>query len=160
MKDADYRRKTQEVAEERRKLEEMKNWTRTEEDQAVDQYLKKWTEENGVLTQAQLDSKLAAQRQELEFERFIDNNPAMGQFKDALKTLWKGSDKAWEDLAVEYGFSTSDKLSKAKGSRDVKWNLRKDEVTPKSVADMNPEEYAARKASVPKGEKWVAKKTI
>jgi regulatory protein YycH of two-component signal transduction system YycFG len=49
--------------------------------------LQQRTQKNGVLTQAQLDAKLAEQRQELEFERFIDNNPSMGQFKDALKTL-------------------------------------------------------------------------
>jgi hypothetical protein len=84
----------------------------------------------------------------------------MGQFKDALKTLWKGSDKAREDLAVEYGFSTSDKLSKAKGTRDVKGNLKLEETPTKTLSQMTPEEYTKRKASIPKWDKRAKKNMV
>lgn len=148
----DYTQKTQELAEERKRIEELRAWNASDEDKAADAYLQQRTQKNGVLTQAQLDARLAEQRQELEFDRFIDNNPQMAQYKDALKTLWKGSDKAWDDLAVQYGFSTSDKLSKAKGSRDVKGMPNKEAPKEKTLKDLSPEEYAAWKATVPKSD--------
>ena len=162
LRTADYTRKTQELAAMKKELTTPKQVVeQTDEEAAADAYLQKWTKEKGYLTQGELDAKLSEQRHEQAFEKFLDSNPSMYQFKDALAALWKWSQDAWEDIAVKYGFSSSDKLSKAKQTRDVKGSMSKGDSEPIDISKATPEEYAAwKKANLWKTNKWEAAKSI
>jgi len=46
---------------------------------------------------------------------------------------------------VKYGFSSSDKLAKAKQTRDVKGSMSKGDSEPIDISKATPEEYAAWK---------------
>lgn len=55
---------------------------------------------------------------ESQFDNILENNPNLKKNEKAIRDLQKSSGKSFEEIVIEYGFTTSDKLAKAKDSRD------------------------------------------
>jgi hypothetical protein len=56
-----------------------------------------------------------------------------------------------EDIVVKYNFTTSDKVQKAKSSRTIVWDSKKEQQKQKTVKEMTPAEYAKWKT-----EQWIS----
>jgi hypothetical protein len=147
LRQQDYTRKTQELAQTRKQKE-------PEGDETED--VKKTLTNLWFLTKDQMQEYVSSlskqQSEETKLSQLIQSNPELKQFEWAIRTIAKTDNSAIEDIVVKYWFSTHDKLQKAKETRSLVWNpntVQGDK--PKSVADMTPEEFAKFKA-------WVAKK--
>lgn len=150
MRHSDYTRKTQELSKKRKELDSKPKEELTDEELAADEYLKK----RGYVTKDDLENFKAVQEDELKLQRLVDANPDLRQYEDAIKTIWLSDESAYEDIVVNYWFTSKDKLQKAKSAnRSVKWENTKGSKQ-KSIMDATPEEYEKRKA-----EQWVGRWT-
>ena len=126
MRQSDYTRKTQELAEERKQLQ----WqvtrvdTSDEEDANVEAYLqsKGYAKADQVekLVNDRLQGIAKSQQDEETLRKLIIENPELKQYEWAIREIAKNDNSALEDIVVKYGFSTHDKLSEAK-KRSVMW---------------------------------------
>jgi len=147
LRQQDYTKKTQELAEEKRKL------SRTESvDQQVDRKAEELDPElktaldtlkkAGVVTKEDLALMKAQEEDQKQFKKLFKRYPDLKTHEKAIAQIGKVDNKAWEDIAVEYGFLNKDKLEKAKESRPI---IGQKSVTPaktKSFLDMTEQEFA------------------
>lgn len=126
MRQSDYTRKTQELAEERKQLQ----WqvtradTSDEEDANVEAYLQSKGYAKADQVEKILNDRLQgiakSQQDEETLRKLIIENPELKQYEWAIREIAKNDNSALEDIVVKYGFSTHDKLSEAK-KRSVMW---------------------------------------
>lgn len=148
LRQQDYTRKTQEIAEARRKKEEA-----PDESEEVKRTLKQMWFATKEEIQEYVVSVARQQTEESKLSSLIQSNPELKQFEWAIKEIAKTDNSAIEDIIVKYGFSTHDKLAQAKQSRNLVGNSNAVAgEQPKSIADMTEAEYAKFKAWVQK--KW------
>ena len=144
MREQDYRKKTQELAEEKRKLGRSNESIRKEEEEmtpevkAAVEVLKK----AGVVTKDDLAMVKAYEEDQKQFRKFIKTNPELKAYEKALQSIGKKDNRAWEDIAIDYGFISKDKLSKAKSSKPIVGVKSVEPVKTKSIKDMSAQEYA------------------
>ena len=126
MRQSDYTRKTQELAEERKQLQWQvtRQDTSDDEDANVEAYLqsKGYAKADQVekLVNERLQGIAKSQQDEETLRKLIIENPELKQYEWAIREIAKNDNSALEDIVVKYGFSTHDKLSEAK-KRSVMW---------------------------------------
>lgn len=126
MRQADYTRKTQELAEERKQLQwqTQRADTTDDEDANVEAYLqsKGYAKADQVnqLVNERLQAIQKNQQDEETLRKLIVENPELKQYEWAIREIAKNDNSALEDIVVKYGFSTHDKLADAK-KRSVMW---------------------------------------
>lgn len=126
MRQSDYTRKTQELAEERKQLQWQvtRQDTSDDEDANVEAYLqsKGYAKADQVekLVNERLQGIAKSQQDEETLRKLIVENPELKQYEWAIREIAKNDNSALEDIVVKYGFSTHDKLSEAK-KRSVMW---------------------------------------
>lgn len=153
LRQSDYTKKMQELAEQRKASES----TQTEGSDDIDHSLE-------TLAEALLPrfAKKFVSVEERELEEFLQKNPELETKRKLLKDLGSTTNKSYWDLAEEYGLKDSDALEKAKTSQ--KKLVGKSGYEPekkKSLMDLTPQEYEQWKAqNLGKGEQWVTKKLI
>jgi len=149
LRQSDYTKKTQELAEERKGFETAEP---VEADADVDA-AKKFLQSEGYLTQAEVDAKLAAFEKRQEdgklMASFFNSNPDLKQFKGAIETIAKTDDSAIEDIVVKYGFTSTDKLKKAK-ARGAVGTSSYEGGKEKAIEEMSSTEFAEWKAKAAK----------
>lgn len=139
MRDEDYRKKTQELAEAKRQLAaQPKQEDVDPEVKAALDTLK----QAGVVTKEDLALMKAQEEDAKQFRKLLKRHPELEAHKKALEQIGKTDNRAWEDLAVDYGFLTKDKLSKAKESRQLVGKKSVAAPKSKSIMDMDAKEYA------------------
>lgn len=149
LRQQDYTRKTQEIAEVKRQKEQES----PDESEEVKRTLKSMWFATKEEIQEYVASVARQQTEESKLSSLIQSNPELKQFEWAIKEIAKTDNSAIEDIIVKYGFSTHDKLAQAKQTRNLVWNSNAVAgEQPKSIADMTDAEYAKFKAWVQK--KW------
>lgn len=153
LRQSDYTKKTQELAEERKVLDQKVAGAKAQGDrwepgdeEAVDAYLQtKWYAKADYVEQL-VEQKLKwvnkAQQDEQTLAGIIASNPDLKQFEWAIRKIAATDDSALEDIVVKYGFSTHDKLSKAKQRDIVGWTSKFESDKPKPYAEWSAEDKA------------------
>jgi len=138
---SDYTRKAQELAE-------LKN--KSQEQPSVDEEaLRSWIESNWFVKKDDIMSLKQQIEQENKFKELLTYNPELEKFWDAITTIAKAENLAFEDVIEKYKFWSKDKLKLAKDSK-LMWD-RQLETKQKSIEDMTSAEYAEWKKSNLKG---------
>jgi len=128
---ADYTRKSQRLSE----LEKQPNTSTDEETQTI-QRLK----ERGFVSKEELENIQTQAQRETEFRTLLETNPSLKKYEGAIRKLQWVDWKSYEEVILENGFLSQDRLEKAKSSRDrlVSWM---ETTSSKSLLDLSPEEY-------------------
>lgn len=158
LRQADFTRKTQELAKQREELQKkQEDATTPDEIAAVETLRKKY----GFVTREELDKQSKQMAEDLKLNQLFDSNPDLKQYEWAIREIGKSTDMAYEDIIVKYGFSSKDKLQKARDSRwEVKGSLDKGQKQ-KSIKEMTTEEYLKwKKEHMGKGDGGWQTKTI
>ena len=157
LRQSDYTKKTQEIAEERKMLDAKANqaqdqWFKGDpsDDEAVESYLQSKGYTKADQLEKLIDERLQwitkKQQDDQTISGLITSNPDLKQFEWAIRKLATlEPTKAIEDIVAENGFSTHDKLSKAK-QRDIRGGSTPVESGTKSINDMTPAEWETYKA--------------
>lgn len=122
MRQQDYTKKTQELAQAKREIarsggeEKPKGEELDPEVKAALEALKK----AGVATKDDLLLMKAQEADQKEFRRMLKTYPDLLPHKKALKQIGLSDNRAWVDIAKDYGFLDEAKLAKAKASQPVK----------------------------------------
>lgn len=151
LRQSDYTRKTQELAEERKMLDQKASQAQSQgyqgdvnDDAAVDAYLKsKWystVSEVESLIEQKLKWATKSQQDEQTLSSLIASNPELKQFEWAIRKIAATDDSAIEDIVVKYGFSSHDKLAKAKQRDIVGWTDKFQSDKKKPYAEWSAEE--------------------
>jgi hypothetical protein len=145
MRQQDYTKKTQELAEEKRTLSRAEQKAQVEE---LDPEVRKAVDvlkQAGVVTKDDLALMKAQEEDMKQFKKLLKAHPELKAHEKAMAQIGRVDNRAWNDIAIEYGFLQSDKLSKAKTSREVVGSKVIQPEQPKSIKDMSPDEYSAWK---------------
>lgn len=131
---SDYTRKAQELAEVKKQPES------NIDEKALDERFKsRWYVKQDDITTLKQQIE-----QENKFKELLTYNPELEQFSEAISTIAKAQNLAYEDVIEKYKFWSVDKLKKAKESKLMgEKNL---DSKPLSVLDMTPEQFAEFKA--------------
>lgn len=141
LRQQDYTRKTQELAEERKAIASVKSSDEpTDEEKAT----LEWLSKQGYVRKDDLESLQKKAKLEAELDDLLDANPGLKQYEKALKAIQSVDGRSYEEVAIEHGFlSAWDKLERAKTSRQKM--VSDDKPRQKTISDMSSEEYAKRK---------------
>ena len=153
LRQSDYTRKTQEIAEEKRLLEQKAGQAQNAgytgdmwDDAAVEAYLqsKGYAKQDTVekLVEEKMKWMTKKQQDEQTIQSLLASNPNLKQFEGAIRKIAASENDAIEDIVVKYGFSTPNELSKAK-QRGLVWGWTKlwdDKAKP--VSERTKEDWA------------------
>lgn len=126
----------QENAELRRRLES-NTWSQQEVTD-IDQ-LDELLRSRGYVKQDDVYNLKTEMASEQKLNELLSYNPDLNKFADAIKTLSKSENIAYEDVIQKYWFWNIDKLQKAK-ERNLMWD-RTLETQPKSVRELSDAEW-------------------
>jgi hypothetical protein len=160
MRQEDYTRKTQELAEAKRELARVNPTTAeyakpddlSDEAKAAIDVLKK----AGFATKEDLQMLKVQEEDAKNFRKLIKNHPELKLHEKAIKQIGLTDNRAWEDIVREYGFLSDDKIAKAKAQNPVKGakSLPGTQEKKLDIANMNEKEYEAwKRANLGQG-KW------
>jgi len=155
LRQSDYTKKAQELAREKEKLNQKPEWELNE-----DELAEKFLQDKGYVKksdiQAEIDARLAKERDTYYLDKLIENNPTLKQHEVAIKKIAEVDDSAIDDIIVKYNFLSSDKLNKAK-QRDIVWGNREEEKAI-DISNMTSEQWDAYKAKMwIGGTNWLSK---
>ncbi len=137
---SDYTRKTQELAREREMLQKQAPvQEQNNDDVEVERYV-------SSIVERQVEQKIAwltkQQQDEQALSSVIASNPDLKQFEWAIRKIAATDNSAIEDIVVKYGFSSHDKLSKAKQRDIVGWSNRLESDKAKPVSEWSKDDWA------------------
>lgn len=137
---SDYTRKTQELAREREMLQKQAPvQEQNNDDVEVERYV-------SSIVERQVEQKIAwltkQQQDEQTLQSVMASNPDLKQFEWAIRKIAATDNSAIEDIVVKYGFSSHDKLSKAKQRDIVGWSNRLESDKAKPVSEWTKEDWA------------------
>lgn len=138
---ADYTRKTQELAREREMLQKQQAPAQEQnnEDEEVEKYV-------SSIVEKQVEQKIAwltkQQQDEQTLQSVLASNPDLKQFEWAIRKIAATDNSAIEDIVVKYGFSSHDKLSKAKQRDIVGWSNKLESDKSKPVNEWTKDDWA------------------
>lgn len=137
---SDYTRKTQELAREREMLQKQAPvQEQNNDDVEVERYV-------SSIVERQVEQKIAwltkQQQDEQTLQSVMASNPDLKQFEWAIRKIAATDNSAIEDIVVKYGFSSHDKLSKAKQRDIVGWSNRLESDKSKPVSEWTKEDWA------------------
>lgn len=147
MLQSDYTKKTQELAKQRKELESQKQSELSDDEKQLLWWLKEHWVQTDFNPEKLKESIKAEVANEQSFRTILLQNPDLARHEKAIKDLQKQTGAAYEDIIVNYWFSTTDKLSKAKSQSTMVGDRWLDKPKTKSIKDMSPEEYLKRKKS-------------
>lgn len=155
LRQSDYTKKSQELAREREKLSQNPSDSNSD-----DELAEKFLQEKGYVKksdiQAEIDAKLAKERDSYYLEKLMENNPSLKQHEVAIRKIAEVDDSAIDDIIVKYNFLSSDKLNKAK-QRDIVWGNNQEEKSI-DISNMTSEQWEAHKAKMwIGGSNWLTK---
>lgn len=139
---SDYTRKTQALAEERKQIEELKQKYQQKQEPEEVLQAREFLKQENVVTKDDLENFYKQQQYEIGFNDLLKVSPELKKHEEAIRALQRSTGWAYEDVIVKYGFSSSDKVSKAKEARYSLEGMNPKQSGVKSVKDMTPEEYA------------------
>jgi hypothetical protein len=152
MRHSDYTKKTQELAEEKRRLAERP------QDQETDLEMLKAVEilkSHGVVTRDELAEQMQAKDQQKQLEDFISLNPSFANHKKTLEILRKTDNRDFADIAVDYNLIPREQIEEAKTSRFSNnsnfINAPQNEV---SLLNLSPKEWEQWKANNARGDMY------
>lgn len=156
---SDYTKKSQELAKEKKEFEkqlkQLENNNEDEDVKAAEAFLKS----KGYLTKEEMQQELEriqrVQKDEILLQRLLDTNPSLKQHETAIRKIAEVDNRALEDIVVDYNFISTDKLSKAKESRDIVGGGKKEIDNKPDISSMTPEQWEAFKAKNGIGKKWM-----
>ena len=129
---SDYTRKTQELSDLKKQPQ-----TQAEIDEET---LEKRVQSRGFVKQDEVVNLKRQIEEENKFKDLLTYNPDLWQYADAISTLAKAENLAYEDVIEKYKFWSVDKLKKAKESRMIgDKNL---DTKTLNIADATPEQWA------------------
>lgn len=138
---AEFTRKSQKLAE----LEKQSQQSSTKANSNADEeeQLKNWLKTNGFVSKDELEATHKKTIQETEFNDLLRYYPELKKNENAIRDLAESTWKSYEEIALDYNFTSSDKLQKAKESRNkMLWNGNPVKNSkPKSLRDASIEEY-------------------
>lgn len=141
MRQDDYTRKTQELAELRKGSQSSpKSEDEIERDTLTDELRKRGFAVKDDLKQVQTQTKMEA-----SFGDLLSSTPELKKHEAAIRALQSSEWGAYEDVIQKYGFLSADKLKKAKSANRVTPGRKIDGDTTVSIADLWVEEYEAYK---------------
>jgi len=148
MRQSDYTRKTQDLAQQRQQVQTPEVSGNAEGDEERTNAIA-FLKESGFVTQQDMQKK---QR----MDGLMNATPELAGNRKAIEALAKAEGKAPEDIIVDYGFMDKAKLDAAKSrSNAMGMPTPKEQPMQKSVGDMSPKEYAAWKSTLDMGDgKW------
>jgi len=137
---SDYTRKTQELAREREMLQRQAPvQEQNNDDVEVEKYV-------SSIVEKQVEQKIAwltkQQQDEQTLQSVLASNPDLKQFEWAIRKIAATDNSAIEDIVVKYGFSSHDKLSKAKQRDIVGWSNRLESDKAKPVSEWSKDDWA------------------
>ena len=132
---ADVTKSRQELAE----LKKAKESTEQPQEVDDDAQAKKWMKEQGYATQEEIEKRFQAEQW---FRDILVGDPTLKQHEQAIRDLQKTTGKAYEDIIVEYNFSSKDKLSKAMEQGGFAGNKEPSKPSKKPMSQMTMEEFA------------------
>lgn len=143
LRQSDYTKKTQALAEERKRLQEAKQEEVPDEIASARQFLDwEW-----VVRKQDLEKFYQQQQYEIAFNDLVKASPELKKSEKAIRDLQKATGWAFEDVIVKYWFASTDKLKKAQDSRfGIVWSSEmgwKD----KPISQMTDAEYQAYRKS-------------
>lgn len=153
LRQSDYTKKTQELAEERKMLDQRASqaqdqWYKGDpsDDEAVEAYLQSKGYAKKEVVEQLVEQKIKwltkAQQDEQTIQSLIASNPNLKQFEWAIRKIAATENDAIEDIVVRYGFSTPNELSKAKQRGIVWWWDKLWNEKSKPVAERTSEDWA------------------
>ena len=157
MRTQDYTKKTQEIAEAKRELSRAKESDAkiTEIDPDVKAAIET-LKQAGMATKEDLLLMKVQDADQKEFRKLIKTHPELKAHEKALKVIGERDNRAWVDIAKDYGFLKDAKLEKAKESKPIVGVKVSPTDSPKEkgVKDMTAKEYEVwKKKNLGKG-KW------
>ncbi len=160
MMEADYRRKTQELAEAKREIARAKQAGETSpRAKEMDPEVKKAIEilkEAGMATKDDLLAMKIQEEDQKAFRKLLKSNPELIPHKKALQQIGLTDNRAWEDIAKDYGFLKDSKLEKAKAAKPITGArmVPGSETKAVDIAKMTPKEYESWKKQNLGARKW------
>lgn len=147
---ADYTRKTQELAREREMLQKQAPvQEQNNDDVEVEKYV-------SSIVERQVEQKIAwltkQQQDEQTLQSVLASNPDLKQFEWAIRKIAATDNSAIEDIVVKYGFSSHDKLSKAKQRDIVGWTNKLESDKAKPVSEWSKDDWAKFEAQANKSQ--------
>lgn len=155
LRQSDYTKKAQELAREKEKINK-KPENELNEDELAEKFLqdKGYVKKSDI--QAEIDARLAKERDSYYLDKLIENNPSLKQHEVAIRKIAEVDDSAIDDIIVKYNFLSSDKLNKAK-QRDIVWGGKQEEKSI-DISNMTSEQWEAYKAKMwIGGSNWLSK---
>lgn len=145
MRQADYTKKTQELAAQKK--------TEPSGQEDFDKQVDSLVEALAPKLEARFVSK-----QDSALDNLIRENPELEDKRKLLQDLGKSTNKAYEDLVDEYNLKPSDALEKSK-SREPLGKRKYEKAPDRKLSDLSPEEYAQwKKDNLNKTDQWVSRK--
>lgn len=139
MRQSDYTRKTQEIAELKKQSAPQ---TESEDDEAATrEYLRKM----GVVLKDDLETIDRKRQNESELQDILRNMPELSSQSEAIRRLSEVEGVSPSEVVSKYGFASKEKLERAKTAQYPMWANRK-EKQEVSIEDMTPAQYEKRKA--------------
>lgn len=160
MRQEDYTKKTQEIAEAKRALGRTGETppspqVRSENqlDPDVEVAVKTLKEVGGFATKQDIEAVAAKIKAENDDERSLQkifaSNPELKRHEKAIRAIGKSDKRAYEDIIVDYKFA--EKVEKSNSSDEVMGMPTPKHKQEKSIADMTDAEYTAFMASKTSG---------
>lgn len=137
---AEFTRKSQRLAELEKKRESSETPATDEEKQ-----LNEWLAKNWYVRKEQLEQESRQIKLENDFSRLLASYPELSHHEKAIRDLQAVHWWSFEEVAIQYWFTTQDKIKKAMASKERMVGSDSKEVKQKSISEMSSEEYAAWK---------------
>lgn len=159
MRQEDYTRKTQELAEKQRQLARTPSGEQAKPEELppeAQKFIETLKDKGQFMTKKDYMDFLAAEQDSKNLQKIIEQNPHLKPFEKNLIQIGRSDPRAWEDIIKdpEWGFNNlkpKDKPVREVGGRAP--SMKED--APKSIKDMSIDEYAAWKKTNLKGTKFV-----
>jgi len=122
MRNQDYTKKTQELAEAKRQIARTLGEEPAKKEQELDPTVQAALEtlkQAGVATKDDLLAMKAQEEDEKELRGLLRKNPELKAHEKAIRAIGYSDNRAWVDIVKDYGFTTGDKLAKAKASKPL-----------------------------------------
>lgn len=141
MRQSDYTKKTQELAQ-------VKKQTQTDdyEEDDWEKNAREFLKKEQVITKSDLENYFRERSNEDQFAKLAEYEPSLKQHESVIKRIAQLDWLSVEEVIKQNNFLSSDKLERAKNARPIVWNAGIPDNKEKAILEMTSAEWAARKA--------------
>lgn len=140
MRQSDYTKKTQELAQVKKQTQ-----SEDEEDDWVES-AREFLKQEQVITKSDLENYFREKSNEEQFAKLAEYEPSLKQHESVIKRIAQLDWLSIEEVIKQNNFLSSDKLERAKNARPIVWNAGIPDNKEKAIWEMTSAEWAARKA--------------